>query len=71
MAHIQTALILYPNQLFAPELLPDADIIYVVEEPLFFGTDSQRPFAMHKQKLVMHRASMRSYIEEVFMAERS
>lgn len=65
MAQIQTALILYPHQLFAPELLPDADIIYVVEEPLFFGTDKQYPLPIHKQKLVLHRASMRRYVEEV------
>jgi len=65
MKHIQTALILYPNQLFAPELLPEVDLIYVVEEPLFFGTDTEYPLALHKQKLVMHRASMRRYVEEV------
>ena len=65
MAQIQTALILYPNQLFAPELLPEVDVIYVVEEPLFFGTDSQYPLPLHKQKLVLHRASMRRYVEEV------
>ena len=33
--------------------------------PLFFETDSQLPKIVNKQKLVMHRASMRSYIEEV------
>jgi len=65
MKQIKTALILFPNQLFKPELLPKADIIYVVEEPLFFGRDQKRPLKMHKQKLVLHRASMRRYIEEV------
>lgn len=65
MAHIQTALILYPNQLFASELLPEADVIYVVEEPLFFGTDAQYPIALHRQKLALLRASMRRYVEEV------
>ena len=64
MEHTKTALILYPNQLFAPELLPKADIIFVVEEPLFFGADSQQPADLHKQKLVLHRASMRRYVEE-------
>jgi len=65
MKHIQTALILYPNQLFAPELLPEVDLIYVVEDPLFFGTDTEYPLALHKQKLVFHRASMRRYVEEL------
>lgn len=64
MEHTKTALILYPNQLFAPELLPKADVIFVVEEPLFFGADSQQPADLHKQKLVLHRASMRRYVEE-------
>lgn len=65
MKHIQTALILYPNQLFAPELLPEVDLIYVVEEPIYFGTDPERALALHKQKLILHRASMRRYVEEV------
>ena len=60
-----TALILYPNQLFDVELLPKAQRVYMVEEPLLFGTDSQFPLKYHKQKLVLHRASMRRYAEEV------
>jgi deoxyribodipyrimidine photolyase-related protein len=65
MKKINTALVLFPNQLFEPAHLPEVDIIYVVEEPLFFGTDSQYPLPLHKQKLVLHRASMRRYVEEV------
>ncbi|MFO0881957.1 MAG: cryptochrome/photolyase family protein [Candidatus Saccharimonadales bacterium] len=65
MKHIQTALVLYPHQLFAPEHLPKVDLVYLVEEPLFFGVDQQYPLPLHKQKLVLHRASMRRYIEEV------
>lgn len=65
MKHIQSALVLYPNQLFAADLLPDVDLIYVVEEPLFFGVDQQFPLSLHKQKLVLHRASMRRYVEEI------
>ena len=65
MKQIKSALLLYPNQLFAPELLPKADVIYLIEEPLFFGRDNNRSLNMHKQKLVLHRASMRRYIEEV------
>jgi deoxyribodipyrimidine photolyase-related protein len=65
MKQIKTALILYPNQLFSPDLLPQADVIYVVEEPLYFGKDAKRPLKMHKQKLIFHRASMRRYVEEV------
>ena len=56
---------MYPNQLFDVELLPKVNRVYLVEEPLLFGTDKERPIAYHKQKLVMHRAAMRRYAEEV------
>jgi deoxyribodipyrimidine photolyase-related protein len=65
MKQIKSALLLYPNQLFSVNLLPKADVIYLVEEPLFFGRDTSRPLNMHQQKLILHRASMRRYIEEV------
>jgi deoxyribodipyrimidine photolyase-related protein len=64
MEHTKTALILYPNQLFTPELLPKADIIFVVEDPLFFGADNEKQIDLHNQKLILHRASMRRYVEE-------
>lgn len=63
--NIQSALILLPNQLFNPDYFPKVDVVIIVEEPLLFGTDTQFPLALHKQKLVLHRASMRQYIEEV------
>ena len=62
---MKTALVLYPNQLFPLDLLPDADVVYMVEEPLYFGTDQEFPRRLHKQKLILHRASMRRYVEEV------
>lgn len=68
MKHIQSALLLYPHQLFAVEHLPKVDIVYVVEDPLFFGTDAEYPVAFHKQKLILHRASMRRYVEEQLWA---
>jgi len=60
-----TALILYPNQLYDVEFLPKAQRVYLVEEPLLFGTDKDRPVSFHKQRLVLLRASMRRYAEEV------
>lgn len=64
MSKLETALIIYPNQLFEYQHLPGVDVVYVVEEPLFFGTDEEYPIAFHKQKLVMQRAAMRRYVEE-------
>jgi len=61
----KTALILFPNQLFDPGHLPEADIVYLLEEPSFFGISPNRPIKFHKQKLVMHRASIRSYRDEL------
>jgi deoxyribodipyrimidine photolyase-related protein len=62
---MKTVLILYPHQLFPIQQLPTVDRIYLVEDPLFFGVDSQYPIQLHKQKLILHRASMRRYVAEV------
>lgn len=49
--------ILFPNQLFKDiKLLNNVDEVYLVEEFLFFNQ-----FKFHKQKLVLHRASMKYY----------
>lgn len=62
---MKSALLLYPNQLYAIEYLPrDVDEVVIVEEPLYFGTDEQYKLLMHKQKLVFQRATMRRYVEE-------
>ncbi len=62
---MKKVLILYPNQLFPAGDLPQVDHIFLVEEPLFFGRDTEQPKQLHKQKLILHRASMRRYVEEV------
>lgn len=62
---MKSALILYPHQLYAFEELPQVDTVIVVEEPLYFGVDQQHPLCLHKQKLILLRASMRRYVEEV------
>lgn len=55
------AAIVYPHQLFGhTEWLRDANTVYLVEDPLFF---SQYPF--HRQKLMLHRASMQSYAKQL------
>lgn len=62
----KNVLLLYPNQLFAADELPkEVDQVVLVEDPMFFGTDEDYQQYMHKQKLVLHRASMRRYTEEV------
>lgn len=62
---MKSALVLYPSQLFPVSELPEVDTVIMVEEPIYFGTDREFPAKFHKQKLILHRASMRRYAEEV------
>ncbi len=56
-----TAALVYPHQLFGPHpAVAGADAAFLVEEPLFF-----RQYAFHRQKLMLHRASMKRYGQEV------
>jgi deoxyribodipyrimidine photolyase-related protein len=49
--------ILFPHQLFLPNPAVNKEVeIYLVEEYLFF-----RQYKFHQQKIVFHRASMKSY----------
>jgi deoxyribodipyrimidine photolyase-related protein len=51
------SLIILPTQLFKNnELVDICDIIYIIEEPYYFTR-----FNFHKQKLVLHKASMHFY----------
>ncbi len=61
------SLILYPHQLYSVGLLPKVSRVYLVEEPLLFGTDKKFPMEFHKQKLALHRATMRRYADEVLI----
>jgi deoxyribodipyrimidine photolyase-related protein len=56
----------YPHQLFAkhPAVSKEREI-WLIEEPLFFGNDPRWPAAMHQQKLMLHRASMKAYAAEL------
>mgnify|MGYP003329444939 FL=1 len=52
-----SATIIFPHQLFAQHpALVKKDTVYLIEEELFF-----KQYNFHKQKLVLHRASMKSY----------
>ncbi|MDX1679452.1 MAG: cryptochrome/photolyase family protein [Akkermansiaceae bacterium] len=58
--------LIYPNQLFGSHpAVEKGRRVYLVEEPLLFGNDERYPRAMHQQKLVLHRASMRAYAREL------
>jgi deoxyribodipyrimidine photolyase-related protein len=55
------ALVLFPHQLFsdAPALCSGMPI-YLAEDPLFFA-DTRYPVRFHRQRLMLHRASMRAF----------
>ena len=54
---MKKAFLIYPHQLFEDiTRLKTSDIVFLIEEPLYFSE-----FKFHKQKLVLHRASMQKY----------
>lgn len=60
------ATLVYPHQLYQQHpAVEQGRRIYLVEDPLFFGNDPEWPAAMHQQKLVLHRASMKAFTTEL------
>ncbi len=58
--------LVFPHQLFANHpAIHEHREIYLIEDPLFFGNDPRWPTAMHRQKLMLHRASMKAYAAEL------
>ena len=61
-SHQSSTLLIFPHQLFTehPGLAASPSRVYLIEDNLFFG-DSAYPASFHKQKLWLHRASMKRY----------
>jgi deoxyribodipyrimidine photolyase-related protein len=57
---MKSAFLIYPHQIYEDLEIGDADSVVLIEEPLFFN---QYPF--HRQKLMLHRASMRAFYEKL------
>lgn len=59
--------LVYPHQLFEhhPAIDQKTRSILLLEEPLFFGNDRHWPAKIHKQKLVLHRASMSAWADRM------
>lgn len=61
--------LIYPHQLFGKHSAVAAGRdIYLIEDPLLFGNDPHWPTAMHRQKLLLHRASMKAHAAELAAA---
>jgi len=58
--------VIFPHQLFTehPALQKNREVV-LIEHPLLFGTDSKYPMNMHRQKLTLHRASMKAYQQQL------
>ena len=56
--------LVFPHQLFEhhPAIRPGRSVA-LIEDPLFFGSDSTWPMQVHRQRLLLHRASMTAYAE--------
>lgn len=58
-------LIIFPHQLYTiPQLPYGTKEIYLIEHPYFFSHPNPK-IKYHKQKLVLHRASMRAYFDQL------
>ncbi len=63
---MKSATLIFPHQLFENHPAVEKErSVYLAEDPLFFGNDHRYPVAFHKQKLVLHRASMQAYTDEL------
>ena len=61
-----SATLIFPHQLFENHpAIAQGRAIFLAEDPLIFGNDHHYPVAFHKQKLVLHRASMQAYADEL------
>lgn len=56
--------LVFPHQLFEhhPAIGPGRAVA-LIEDPLLFGSDPEWPLQVHRQRLLLHRASMNAYAE--------
>jgi len=55
--------LIFPHQLFETHPALERDrLVVLVEDALFFGGDPHWGLSFHKQKLILHRASMKAYV---------
>ena len=56
--------LIFPHQLFADHpCLKAGRSVALIEDPLLFGTDPQWPMQVHRQRALLHRASMAAYAD--------
>ncbi|MFY8201243.1 MAG: cryptochrome/photolyase family protein, partial [Pirellula staleyi] len=56
-----SVLLLFPHQLYRDHTtLRSADVVWLVEDPLFFSQ-----YTFHSKKLILHRASMKNFASDL------
>lgn len=64
------AVLIYPHQLYKDHPAIHKDRFHILLEDILFFGDSRYPTRFHKMKLVLHRASMKSYADNILGAGR-
>jgi deoxyribodipyrimidine photolyase-related protein len=60
------ATVIFPHQLFRPHpAVQSGRRIWLIEDPLFFGSDRYWPLRVHWQRLLLHRSSLQAFAEEL------
>jgi len=58
--------LIYPHQLFSDHPgRRSGEPVHLIEDPLVFGTDRHHPLRVHKQRLALHRATMKAHAAEL------
>ena len=58
--------IVFPHQLFADHpAITAGRPVALIEDPLFFGTDPRWPMRVHRQRLLLHRAALKAYGDDL------
>lgn len=63
MNSVNTAFLIYPNQLYEQVFEQNKDFIYFIIEDTLFFKDTKHYFNFHKKKLLLHRASMKYFYQ--------
>ena len=64
------AVLIYPHQLYKDHPAIHKDRLHILLEDILFFGDSRYPTRFHKMKLMLHRASMKSYADNILGAGR-
>ena len=66
LPEMQVATLIFPNQLFEKHpAITESRTTVLYEEPLIFGNDPHWELNLHKKRLILYRAALRAYQEDL------